>query len=257
MVWRDPANPPRLFRRSRTEYIAAIRGRQDFCFLIRGAGASQGGVAGCARRALSHRFVPISEQRRFSSCKAYSNAAALLRDGHEKTCCGGRFMVFRPQYPPHDRAFAVQRANATWWLFLPSRSRFSTDVSNPAWRANASPRYTCVWSQQGLRGCRESGSMQQPNAAKNASHFFGGDGEPLGDTGHFLAFAQPYLRDDHLRELFSYLLEVLWPTMPCDQARNVSSIPVERMILDFRMAAMPPWSRAAWANAASCRGNKG
>jgi hypothetical protein len=122
---------------------------------------------------------------------------------------------------------------------------------------NASPRYECLWSQQGLRGCHESGSMQQPNAAKNASHLFGGDGEPLGDTGHFLAFAQPYLRDDHLRELFSYLLEVLWPTMPCDQARNVSSIPVERMILDFRMAAMPPWSRAAWANAASCGGNKG
>ena len=64
-------------------------------------------------------------------------------------------------------------------------------------------------SQQGLRVGYESGGMQQPNTAKDASYFFGRDGEPLGDTGDFLAFAQPYLRYDHLGELFRYLLEGL------------------------------------------------
>src|ERR1700744_2073323 len=36
---------------------------------------------------------------------------------------------------------------------------------------------------------------------------------------------------------------VLWPTIPCDQARKVSSIPMERIILDSKSPVLLPDDR--------------
>ena len=83
--------------------------------------------------------------------------------------------------------------------------------------------------------------MPQADTAEDAPHFFGRDGEPRGDTRYFFAFAQPDLRNHYLRELFGHLLECsLWPTYLRDHARNVSSMPMERMIFDLRIANSSP-----------------